>query len=71
MRAPRYALYILVIKAPAPLTVHLEILQTLEGVSLDTAEKDLGSLEGYWEAFFSDLRQANAEHYCVMVHVLG
>ena len=46
-RALGYAPYVLVFKAPAPLAIHNEILQSVEPTSLDTAEEDLQRTIGY------------------------
>ena len=40
-----------------PLVIHNEVIQTLEPVSLEMAEEDLGATIGYWDKFFTVLRQ--------------
>ena len=56
-RALGYAPYVHVFKAPAPLAIHNKIIQTVEPVSLETAKEDLGATIGYWDEFFTALRQ--------------
>ena len=56
-RALGYAPYVHVFKAPAPLAIHNEVIQTTEPVSLEMAEEDLGATIGYWDEFFTALRQ--------------
>ena len=51
-RALGYAPYVLIFKAPAPLAIHHEILQTIEGVSWDSMEEDLAETISYWEQVF-------------------
>ena len=57
MRALGYAPYIHVFKAPAPLVIHNEVIQTVEPVLLEMAEEDLGATIGYWDEYFTVLRQ--------------
>ena len=56
-RALGYALYVHAFKAPVPLAIHNEVIKTVEPVSLETAKEDLGATIGYWDEFFTTLRQ--------------
>ena len=56
-RALGYAPYVHVFKAPAPLAIHNKVIQTVEPVSLEMAEEDLGATIGYCDKFFTALRQ--------------
>ena len=44
-----YTPYVLTFKAPAPLAIHHEILQSIDGINWDTAEKDLAESISYWD----------------------
>ena len=37
--------------------IHNEVIQSMEPVSLETAKEDLGATIGYWDEFFTALRQ--------------
>ena len=56
-RALGYAPYVHVFNASVLLAIHNEIIQTVEPVSLEMAKEDLGATIGYWDEFFTALRQ--------------
>lgn len=55
-RALGFAPYVLVFKAPVPLAIANDVVQTIEPASLETAEEDMGRTIAYWDEFFTALR---------------